>query len=365
MDPRRFMLFRVAFSGLPFGELEAACRRMDAGAEWAPAFERSARELGLLAARATREGRRGSAAQAWRWAASGFHAASLGLHLLGPGLPWRRPTLRLRRLAQGAYRRALRLDASMGQWVRVPTPRGDVGGYLRLPPRGPAPLVVVFNGLDSLCEVELHSFGDALLSRGLGVFAADLPAAFGMRPRAPVYAAEEVAPALADWAARQPGVLRGRLGAFGVSFGGHLVARALAGDPRFVAGVAVSPNATLDGPLIALERMRRMVALAFDLPEGAAVDALASAIRLEGLEPPEGALLVMHMEEDRLFGPEHAVAFLAWGGERVEMRSWQAEHVGTSRVHDWLPLAADWLHERIHAEANTKLPGVDSWVATS
>ena len=353
MEPRRFMTFRAAFSGLPYGELEAATRRMNEGMAWTPAFHHSARELCRLAVSAARDGRRYSAAQAWLWTASAFHAASLGLHLPGGSACWRRQVLRLRGLARQAYRRALALDETLGAWVQVPTPRGAVGGYLRRPARGPSPLVVLFNGLDSLCEVELHAFGEALRARGLAVLAVDLPAAYGQRPRTPTFAVEAVASALADWAARQPGLAVGPLGAFGVSFGGHLAARALAGDPRFVAGVAVSPNATMGEPLLELERMRRMMALAFDLPEGAAIDALAARIHLQGLEAPQGTLLLFHMEEDQLFGPEHAAAFYAWGGSRVEVRCLHAEHVGTSRVHDWLPFAADWLHT--HMMTNLEL----------
>ncbi|NBD07543.1 alpha/beta hydrolase family protein [Corallococcus silvisoli] len=349
MEPRRFMVFRAAFAGVPFGALEAATRRMDAGQEWTAALLGSAMDLRQLADQASREGRARSAAQAWLWTASTYQAASLGLHLVASGTPWWRSALRLRHRARLAYRRALALQPGLGRAVRLATPRGPVTGYLRLPATGPAPLVVLFNGLDSLCEVELHAFGEPLLARGMAVLALDLPAAFGARPRTPLFEVEAVAPALADWAARQPGLVARGLGALGVSFGGHLVARALAGEPRFVAGVAVSPNAGMDGPLMALERMRRMLSLSFNLRGDAEVEGLASRIHLGGLKAPEGRLLLLHMEQDRLFGPEHAEAFVAWGGSRVELRTWNAEHVGTSRVHEWLPQSVDWLLERIKA----------------
>ncbi len=360
------MVFRAAFAGVPYGALEAATLRMEEGVGWTPALLGAAMDLRRLATQAALEGRGQSAAQAWLWTASAYQAASLGLHLAAEGMPWWSGALRLRHRARMAYRRALALEPRLGRAVRIPTPRGPVGGYLRLPGPGPAPapVVVLFNGLDSVCEVELHAFAQPLLARGLAVLAVDLPAALGVRPRAPLFEVEQVAPALADWVARQPGLdARGGLGALGVSFGGHLVARALAGEPRFVAGVAVSPNAVFDGTLMAVERMRRMLALSFNLRDGHQLEALAARVHLGGLPVPEGRLLLLHMEQDRLFGPEHAEAFSSWGRAHVDVWAWNAEHVGTSRVHEWLPHAADWLLEHLESPSKTLERRANAWAA--
>lgn len=353
MELHQFLCFRVAFSGLPYGELEAALDQMRRGAPWSCAFDGSARRLCRLAGQAQRAGRTHSAGQGWRWAASAFHAASLSHHVETDERTWRRRTLRLRRLAVAAYGRALLLDWEIAERIRLSTPVGEVTGYLRRPRQGvhgihgAAPLVVLFNGLDSLCEVELHVFGNWLQEWGLGVLALDLPAAYGSDPRTPVFAVEQLARTIADWAAGQEWIAAETLGTFGVSFGGHLAARLLAGDPRFVAGVAVSPNAFVDRQLLGSERMRRMLALSFALPDDPSVDELAARLRLDAVEPPAGALLVLEMEHDQLFGPEHTRAFRDWGGDAVEVQRWTAEHVGTSRVHEWLPVALDWLAARV------------------
>ncbi|MFY9823968.1 MAG: hypothetical protein WAM82_21500, partial [Thermoanaerobaculia bacterium] len=73
-----------------------------------------------------------------------------------------------------------------------------------------------------------------------------------------------------------------------------------------------------------------------------ALDDRAAEVRLDGLPAPAGRLLVLHMERDELFGPQHCAAIAEWGGGRVEVRRDVAEHVGTSRIHCWLPEVCDW-----------------------
>ncbi|HEV2765612.1 MAG TPA: prolyl oligopeptidase family serine peptidase, partial [Pyrinomonadaceae bacterium] len=177
----------------------------------------------------------------------------------------------------------------------------------------------------------------------LAVLSLDLPAAYSSRPRSPSFAVEEVATAVADWVGSQPRFARSRLGAFGVSFGGHLVARLMAGDARFRAGVSVSPPAWLGARELRPKRMRVMFACAFDLHSEREVEETSGRIRLDRVPPAEGSILLFQMNQDRLFGQEHADAFREWGRDHVEVRHLDAEHVGTSQAHRWLPAACDWL----------------------
>jgi len=161
--------------------------------------------------------------------------------------------------------RALRNDPCVAKPIRISHGDSTISGYLRLARKRRSSAVVLFNGLDSICEVEMHAFGDWLLSRGLSVLSLDLPSGFSGKPRQAHLAVEQLAPAIADWIAVQPNLKSDHIGVFGVSFGGHLVARALSGDDRFCAGVAVSPAAWMRTKELMHGRLRFMFSLVFNL----------------------------------------------------------------------------------------------------
>lgn len=345
-------MHRVAMTGLPFGEVQALVTCARGGQSWKKLCLKLAEEMRQLAKDAAAQNRHVSAAQAWRWTACAYHAASFELHLQPDKYNGFGSILRLRALAREAYLKSIRLNPAVALQVEILAGGSHISGYLRLPSSGAKaqPLIVLLNGLDSLCEVEMHAFGNWLLARGLAVLALDLPTSFASSPRLPRFAVEEIAPDIADWAAHSPECADSPLGAFGVSFGGHLVARLLAGDSRFRFGVAVSPPAWM-GPLeLQLKRVRLMFACAFNLSTEREIDELAARIDIRHLPPPEGQLHIFQMMQDQLFGAEHIDALRDWGGIAVEVQKVNAEHVGTSRFHRWLPEACDWLSQQLSSE---------------
>lgn len=347
MDTLEFVAHRVSFAGLPGGELRGILRAVRSGEPWPDACLRSARKLRGLALNLQRADWPGAAAGLWQRAACAYHAASFGLHFEPEKYGRLGRILRLRQLARLAHRRALRADAALGRQVAIPLGGAAIGGYMRAPLRAGSPVVVLLNGLDSICEVEMHAFSTWLVRRGLAVLALDLPAAYLSRPRSPRFAAEEVATRVADWVGAQPHFAGSPLGAFGVSFGGHLVARLMAGDARFRAGVSVSPPAWLGARELRSKRMRVMFACCFDLHSERGIEETAGRIRLDSIPPAAGRLLLFRMTRDQLFGREHADAFRDWGRGRVEVRHLDAEHVGTSQARRWLPAACGWLRRNL------------------
>src|SRR6266511_6146327 len=183
MDTLQFLLHRMAFTELPFGELQAALQRVQAGEPWKASFQCAARNLRHLAEDAEGSGRLVSAAQAWRWTACAYHAMTFGLHFDPERRGRSNEIVRLRRLARLAYLQAVHLDPYLARPITIPYGTTPLYGYLRAPAYGPAPVVVLLNGLDSMCEVELHAFGSWLLARGLAVLLLDLPASLTARPR--------------------------------------------------------------------------------------------------------------------------------------------------------------------------------------
>lgn len=338
--------YRMVFNGLPAGEVQRIIRRSESGASWVKACLQSAREMRRLALQGQSERCLGSARDAWFLAAAACQAASFCMHL-NPGAPAMQRAFRVRRLARAAYRRALAMDRAAGEAVQIPFEDHVIHGYLRHPSCAePAALVVLLNGLDSICEVEMHAFGTWLQSRGLATLALDLPADFASRQRRPLFAVERAAPAIAAFVANRRDIRSDACGAFGVSFGGYLVARLLSGQSQFRCGVAVSPFMSLSARQMP-ERIRTMLAWSFGAQSDAQIEQLIANIGLESLPPPASPLLLFHMQEDQLCDERHALAFTDWGGSQVDLRLVAAEHVGTSAFHRWLPVACDWLQQRL------------------
>lgn len=340
MDMVTFLTHRARLSGVPVGALALAADRFAAGEGWGRSLAGSARSLRRQAAAAEDGDGGATVASAWLGAGRCFQAASLEMHLRADPLGGLQRMRRFRELARACYRRALVRDPRLARSVALPWADGVITGYLRQPAATPRLVVTLVNGLDSICEVELHAFGDWLLARGFGVLALDLPACAQCAPRRAVLEVERAAPAVADWLAER--FPASRVAAFGVSFGGHLVARLLAGEPRFAAGVAVSPFAYFDPALLSSPRVATMLRFVFDVEDRAA-RRWAEAAQVDGLPAPQGRLLVLQMAHDALFGPEHAAAFQSWGDGRVEVWSVDGEHVGSSCAESWLPGVCGWL----------------------
>jgi pimeloyl-ACP methyl ester carboxylesterase len=337
-----FIQVRLAFAGFPYGELRQACQEAVSQGQWQRVFLARARSWRKLAVRAQNGGNMVSAAQFWRWAACAYHAASFSFHLKTPGRGWQTQISRFRMAARGCYVNSLGLASREIVPVALNCNSIHVRAYLRKPQRISGGAVVLVNGLDSISEVELHMFGNWMVERGLAVLAVDLPA--GLRqaagPNGSAHKEVDAAGnAAADWLAMHLGIHK--IGAFGVSFGGNIVARLLAGG-RYTAGVAVSPPAFLGGRELSLERLRRMLGWSFAVDD-VQMEKTAASFSLSTLPAPAGKILLCEMDSDELFGPEHSKTFQAWGGERVQTAHFPGEHVGTSTFHLWLPTACDWL----------------------
>ncbi|MCB1058280.1 MAG: hypothetical protein KDD11_22500, partial [Acidobacteria bacterium] len=348
-----FLSYRAAFCGVPYGEQRQALAAVTDGTEsWQRGFAGAARRLHRAATAAGLADHPTTASRTWLAVAGTYQAASLGFHLETEPRGWRRRLGRWRRLARAAYARAMDLDPSLAEPVTVPVPGGRVAGYLRRSPGPSAGTVVLVNGLDSMSEVELHRFAEPFLERGFHTLALGLPdpapaCGGSVGPRS-----ERAASAIVDWVVSRGLLGPGRLlAAFGVSFGGQVVARLMSGDPRFAAGVAVSPPAWIDEPVLEQTRFRRMLAQAFGVDDGPGARRVAGELSLSGLRVPRGDLLVLGMLDDALFGPAHVDAYSRWGGDAVAVREIAAEHVGTSKIHLWLPAVCDWCAERVPAGA--------------
>ena len=107
------------------------------------------------------------------------------------------------------------------QVIHIPFEGSEIIGYLRLPNnvKGPVPLVIAVNGLDSRKEDLSESF-DAILPYGIGFFAVDGPGT-GQAPIKVSENAERMLSRVLDYLRTRPEVDKTRIAMHGVSWGAY------------------------------------------------------------------------------------------------------------------------------------------------
>jgi hypothetical protein len=105
--------------------------------------------------------------------------------------------------------------------VHIPFEGKEIIGYLRLPKnaKGPVPLVIAVNGLDSRKEDLAESFG-AILPSGIGYLAVDGPGT-GQNPIKVSETADRMLSKVLDYAQSRPEIDKNRIGMHGVSWGAY------------------------------------------------------------------------------------------------------------------------------------------------
>ena len=105
--------------------------------------------------------------------------------------------------------------------VRIPFEGKEIVGYLRLPKnaKGPVPLVIAVNGLDSRKEDLTESFS-AILPFGIGYLAVDGPGT-GQAPIKVSETSERMLSKVLDYAQSRPEVDKNRIAIHGVSWGAY------------------------------------------------------------------------------------------------------------------------------------------------
>jgi esterase FrsA len=105
--------------------------------------------------------------------------------------------------------------------VHIPFEGKEITAYLRLPknPKGPIPLVIAVNGLDSRKEDLAESFG-AILPFGVGYLAVDGPGT-GQNPVKVSETADRVLSKVIDYAQTRPEIDKNRIAMHGVSWGAY------------------------------------------------------------------------------------------------------------------------------------------------
>lgn len=233
---------------------------------------------------------------------------------------------RTTRLARGTERR---VDLHYGR---------DTVPALWLAPRAdePAPSVLLLHGFSSSKERMAQAIGRALLARGIGSLALDLPfhgervSASGGIPKNPLVlvgawrSATLEARSAAAWLASQPEVDAARLGILGYSLGGFLALMTAADEPSLRAVV---------------------LAAAGDLPDRTPYAAMVRGL----VDPPRAArkldgrpLLLINGRRDTTTRPAQAERLFAEAGEPKELVWYDGGHWPPASA---IETAASWLDD--------------------
>ncbi len=227
---------------------------------------------------------------------------------------------------------------------------GTVVANLRRPAATiPAPLVVLIPGLDSTKE-EFWHWESVFLERGMATLSLDGPGqgetglAIDIRPDYNV-----AVTAILDALAHRRDLDLGRIGAAGVSLGGHYVVRAAAFEPRIRAVAGISGpydfGAGWDAmPELTRETVRHHTGAADDRQ----ARERAQALTLQGVaERVTRPCLVVTGRKDRVIGWEETrrIADAVPGAEWVLYED--GTHVCNNIPYKYRPLVADWMRARL------------------
>ncbi len=285
-----------------------------------------------------------SAGQAYLRAAVSYHFSKF-VWVLDPERN-RRNTVAAVRAMDAAHRlldpRAERVEAAIDA--------GTVVANLRRPPGdGRFPLVVLIPGLDSAKE-EFWHWESVFLERGMATLSLDGPGqgetglAIDIRPDY-----EVAVTAILDAVAGRGDLDHDRIGAAGVSLGGHYVVRAAAFEPRIRALAGISgPYDFAAGWDTMPELTREAVRHHTGAADAAQARERAQALNLAGVaERVTQPCLVVTGRLDRVIGWEDTrrIADAVPGAEWVLYDD--GTHVCNNIPYKYRPLVADWLRARL------------------
>jgi pimeloyl-ACP methyl ester carboxylesterase len=337
---------RFTTNGVDPNDFRTTTARIERWDEWLDAWCDTAAVHRALAEQARADGRARTAGEAFVRAAVCFHFAKF---------VWVVDAERNRRTTEEAiaalYAAHELLDPT-AERVEAPLDGAHVAGNLRRPAAngaGAPPLVILIPGLDSTKEEFFH-WEDVFLTRGMATLSLDGPGqgetgfAIDIRPDYEVAVA-----AILDAVAGRDDLDLDRVGAAGVSLGGHYAPRAAAFEPRLkaVAGVSGPYNmgANWDGlPSLTRETVQHHTGAS----SAEQARERASALDLAGVaERIEQPCLVITGRHDRLIPWEDTkrIADEAPRGEWVLFDD--GNHVCNNIPYKYRPLVADWMRARL------------------
>lgn len=331
---------RFIANGIDYNDFVRTTGTVDRWEQWLDAWTATAEVHLQLAESARARGARRSAGEAYLRAAVSYHFSKF-VWVVDPERNRRNTALAVQTLYAGHEL----LDPT-AQRIEAGLDDGTVVANLRLP-ASPAPvaLVVLIPGLDSTKE-EFFVWESVFLSRGMATLSLDGPGQGETGLQMNIRSDYEVAvAAILDAVAGRPELDGGRIGAVGVSLGGHYVVRAAAFEPRIKALAGVSgPYDFAAGWESLPELTRETIQHHTGADNEADARRRAQQLNLDGVaERVRQPCLVVTGRRDRVIGWEQTrrIADAAPNAEWVLYGD--GTHVCNNIPFKYRPLVADWI----------------------
>ena len=336
---------RFIANGVDYNDFARTTAAIESWEGWLPAWTATAESHAALAERAAADGRRRSAGEAWLRAAISYHFSKF---------VWTLDPERHRANTLAAVRAMTDAHGLLGTGaVRVEAPLGaaTVVAILRHPPPSAAapPLVLLIPGLDSTKEEFFH-WEQVFLDRGMATLSLDGPGQGETGLRLPIrYDYEAAVAAILDAVQGRADLDAERIGAVGVSLGGHYVVRAAAFEPRIRALASISgPFDFAAGWDSMPELTRETVAFATGAPDDERARRSAGELDLSGVaERVTVPSLVLTGARDRVIAATESrrIADAIPGSDWVLFQD--GTHVCNNIPYKYRPLVADWIAARL------------------
>ncbi|GGY11293.1 alpha/beta hydrolase family protein [Paludibacterium paludis] len=258
-----------------------------------------------------------------------------------------------RREVAEAFRLAAPALPTASEPVRITFGPHTLPGYLfHARAEGPAPTVVLINGLDSAKEVELYQFARYFLRQGISCLIFDGPGQGELLGKSAMHCPfeavmDEVLAVLKSHRRVDPN----RLGVFGVSFGGLLALRCLAAHAdAFRAAINLSGAFDVRNYREINPRVRHDFRYVFKAGGDDEMAALAERqLTVSDLPAPRGQILCIHGGNDMVFPADNCQRIAAWAGpDKTGTMLYPDEaHVCQNYFFDFMPKAAKWMRARL------------------
>lgn len=336
---------RFIANGVDYNDFVRTTGTIETWAQWLPAWTEVAETHRERAERAADAGHHRTAGEAYLLAAVSFHFSKF-VWVLDPRLNRRNTEAAIRCL----YAAHARLDPT-AERIEATVDDARVVANLRRPlgASDAVPLIVLIPGLDSTKE-EFFAWETVFLQRGMATLSLDGPGQGETGWRMPIRHDYEVAvSAILDAVAGRPELDHTRVGAAGVSLGGHYVVRAAAFEPRIRALAGVS------GPFqfganwgIMPELTRETIAHHTGARTAEEARRRADALDLDGVaQRVRRPCLVLTGRRDRVIAWQDTrrIAAAVPGAEWVLYE--EGTHVCNNMPYRYRPFVADWLRSRL------------------
>jgi 2,6-dihydroxypseudooxynicotine hydrolase len=343
---------RFIANGIDYNDFVRTTRAVSRWEQWLDAWTVTAEVHVELGRRALEQGYRHSAGEAFVQAAVSYHFSKF-VWVLDPALNRRNTEAAVRSLAS-----AHELLDPTAERIETPLPDGGrVVANLRRPSaEPPAPLVVLIPGLDSTKEEFFH-WEDVFLQRGMATLSLDGPGqgetgfALNIRPDYEVAVA-----AILDAVSGRSELDPQRIGAVGVSLGGHYVVRAAAFEPRLkaIAGISGPFDFATNWDLMP-ELTRETIAHHTGSSDPEQARRCAGELNLAGVaERVIQPCLVITGKLDRVIAWEDTrrIAEAVPGAEWVLHED--GSHVCNNIPYKYRPQVADWIRDQLSPEGEAR-----------